>query len=412
MKIALIMGRGVEGCGVTRNVIEFQKHYSDSKVFATNDKKWPRKDSMHLDRIEFNCATPEQMLSVVEEINSNFDAAIIYSVPSLKHNDKCINNFITLLNSLNVTKAMIQVDHNNASIIRNARLADVCNSMDIIMTHSLHGSFASWCDKNKVSTPLITMGVGFDYDSHRNKWWKPIEAQNPKMIKWIGRCAMWKGPVELIKLHNDFLRQESFITTLEGLEASVQSLLITHEDGFNKSIKRDVQEFIRGKNRDMAKQWYNNEIPGTAPYLYPEYKNEECMERLSLSAFGSDLYNLKPQYYGNNIEYCHAEVIASGTVPIFHKHFGDHIIHPKTGNPATKDNSGVVWYNPQIPNDCANQIIEISNDSGLRNDMRERAFEYWKSHSDSSIVFTDIINRVKSAKQQPRTNLNIERFFA
>jgi len=412
MKIAVILGRGIEGCGVTRNAIEFVRHYPNSKVFAINDKKWPRHNSLKLDAKLFNCATHAEMLAIANEINKDFEAVVVYSVPSLKHSDECVNNFVELLTLIKHPKSMIQVDHNNASIIRNARLADVCNAMDLIMTHSLHGAFAGWCEKNNVSTPLTTMGVGFDYEAHKAKWWKPIEQQQSNMVKWIGRCAMWKGPIEIVKLHNDYLRQHNFVTTLEGLEASVQSLLVTHEDGFKKSIKRDVQEYIRGRNRALARNHYNKEVPGSAPYLYPDFKNEDCMDRLSRSAFGSDLYNLKPQYYGNNIEYCHAEVIACGTVPIFHKHFGDHIIHPKTGNPATQDDTGVIWYNAQNPEETANQILNVYNNMTLRDEMRNKAFEYWKGHSDSSIVFTDIIKKVTTAKKHEKISLNLERFFS
>jgi len=410
MKIAIILGRGVEGCGVTRNAVEFLKYYSNSRVFAITDKKWPRTDSMALDRYEFKCSNKEEMKSVLTDINNNYDAIVVYSIPSLKHSEECIDNFVELVQNINVPKVMIQVDHNNASIVRNARLVDVCNAMDLILTHSLHGAFAAYCEKNGVNTVLNTMGVGFDYDNHKAKWWKPIEQQRANHIKWIGRCAMWKGPVELIKLHNEFLRAHDFVTTLEGLEASVQSLLITHEDGFKKSIKRDVQEYIRGKNRSQAKLHYDNEVAGSAPYLYPEFINSECMDRLSRSAFGSDLYNLKAHYYGNNIEYCHAEVVASGTVPIFHKHFGDNIIHKKTGNWATSDESGTIWYNPENPQETANEIIKISQDPIRRNEMRNIAFEYWKAHSESSIIFADIIEKIKTAKTVQKKSL--ERFFS
>ena len=53
MKIAIILGRGVEGCGVTRCSIEFEKATPDTKIFATIDKKWARRDTMNFDRDEF-----------------------------------------------------------------------------------------------------------------------------------------------------------------------------------------------------------------------------------------------------------------------------------------------------------------------------------------------------------------------
>ena len=38
MKIGVILGRGVEGVGLTKNVVEFQKLFPGVEVYATIDK--------------------------------------------------------------------------------------------------------------------------------------------------------------------------------------------------------------------------------------------------------------------------------------------------------------------------------------------------------------------------------------
>lgn len=44
MKIAIVMGRGVEGCGVTKYCVELEdwliKNSYDTTVYASKDKKW------------------------------------------------------------------------------------------------------------------------------------------------------------------------------------------------------------------------------------------------------------------------------------------------------------------------------------------------------------------------------------
>ena len=40
MKIGVILGRGVEGVGLTKNVVEFQKLFPQVEIFATIDKLW------------------------------------------------------------------------------------------------------------------------------------------------------------------------------------------------------------------------------------------------------------------------------------------------------------------------------------------------------------------------------------
>jgi len=412
-RIAVLLGRGVEGCGVTKNAVEFKKYYPNSTIFAVSDKKWPRINSMEIDRVDFVCAEDAVVDKVITDINDNYDAVVVYSIPSTKHAEKTAENFVRLLRAIKLPKSLVQVDHNSASITRNAKLDEVCESIDLLMTHSLSGAFAGWCKKNNITTPLTTMGVGFDYGAHRKKFWLPVDEQIDKSLKWIGRCALWKGPVEIIDLHNNYLRAEDFITSLEGLEASVQSTLITHVDGATRQQRRDVQEFIRGANRSKARQHYNKEVPGSAPYLYPDYVHDDCMRRLALSAFGSDLYHLKPEFYGNNIEYCHAEVVASGTVPVFHKHFGDHITHNKTGDKATAKFSGTIWYDPKNPKDTADTIVKLAGDRVMRSDWRELAFEFWKDHSDAGSIYDDIIKKTTGAKNNARVKVsNLEDFLA
>jgi len=53
--------------------------------------------------------------------------------------------------------------------------------------------------------------------------------------------------------------------------------------------------------------------------MYGTYRNIVLLDLICII--------LKAKMYGNNIENCHAECIASGTIPIFHKHFGDNVIH-------------------------------------------------------------------------------------
>ena len=46
MKVGVLLGRGVEGVGLTKNVVEFQKLFPGVEVFATIDKLWQRMNSM------------------------------------------------------------------------------------------------------------------------------------------------------------------------------------------------------------------------------------------------------------------------------------------------------------------------------------------------------------------------------
>ena len=49
MKIAIVLGRGLEGCGVTKNAVEWEVWLKSEghipTIYASKDKKWSRNNS-------------------------------------------------------------------------------------------------------------------------------------------------------------------------------------------------------------------------------------------------------------------------------------------------------------------------------------------------------------------------------
>lgn len=406
-KPVILLGRGTEGCGVTQCAIQMQK-VTGATILSANDKKWGRAKGLPIDQVEMNVGTEwEKMASMINEHN----ICIVYSIPSKSHPQECQDNFLKLLDAVTVRKAFINVDHKAASIARNANLKEVTEKADVIMTHSLENDFSKFMTKNRIKTPLTKMGLGFDYDGHRAKYWKPIEEQQHNLIRWIGRTAMWKGPSLMIDFHQDALMDHKYITILEGLEASIQYPLVLYRDNNNKepTDRRKVVNYFRPEKKHSETQkflpeFYGQESEGNGAYLYPQYVNDECMERMSLSAFGSDLYHLKAETYGNNIENCHAEVIASGAVPIFHKHFCDNVEHKVQGKPVTEcKDTGTIGLDYSNFNECLDIMNRLKADPAMRDDWREMAFEFWKQHSDSEPVINDIMDKaINTTENQPQ----------
>ena len=54
-KIAIVLGRGTEGCGVTQCAIQMQK-VTDAHIFTTTDKKWGRAKGLDIVQNEFSMA--------------------------------------------------------------------------------------------------------------------------------------------------------------------------------------------------------------------------------------------------------------------------------------------------------------------------------------------------------------------
>ena len=412
MKTIILLGRGTEGCGVTQCAIQMQK-VLNATILSANDKKWGRAKGLEIDQLEMSVGKEYDLMA---NVINQYDLCIVYSVPSKSHPQDCQDNFLKLLDNIKIRKAFINVDHKAASIARNASLVDGCKKMDVIMTHSLENDFSRFMKKNKIMVPLKKMALGFDYDGHREKYWKPIEEQQHEMVRWIGRTAMWKGPALMIDCHQDALMDAGFITILEGLEASIQYPLVLYRDNKedNPKDRRKVVNYFRPEKQHGETGKFKDEMHGTeqvneGAYLYPQYTNHDCMQRMALSAFGSDLYHLKAETYGNNIENCHAEIIACGSIPIFHKHFCDNVIHKLQDKPVSlcKD-TGTIGLDYTNFTECRDTMIKLKNDPSMRDDWREMAFEFWKQHSDGREVVNEIVELATSDEHQPQ---GLEEFF-
>ncbi len=118
--IAIIMGRGIEGCGVTKFTVEQCKYYErngyDYKVFASKDKSWTRKNSHKTDNIQqLKFAKSDEVDAMIKCINKS-DIAIINSLPALSLKEEAIQNFKRMLSEIEVPVALIQHDHAMQSI--------------------------------------------------------------------------------------------------------------------------------------------------------------------------------------------------------------------------------------------------------------------------------------------------------
>jgi hypothetical protein len=404
-----LLGRGVEGVGLTKNVVELQKLLGEEYVdiYATIDKTWGRAESMNFKWQPFRGADWTQgkpsrkfpdLISTSDVLNriNTTDLCLVFSVPSQDHPEPCIDNFLRLIKEIKVPKSLIQVDHLIQSIRRNARLKEICQELDVLLCHSTENPFAGWVKDNKITTPLCSMGVGFNFTKDA---WLPVEEQIPRTIRWVGRAAGWKGPELMIDLHNKYFQPAGYITMLEGLEANISYKSILNRIPEDDTTRRDVVNFFRyEKERHPPDQprdpVYGDEQRNMGAYLYPPYKYAEMIQRMNKTTFGSDLMHFKTNIYGNNIEYCHTDSFAGGAIPLFHKHFCDNVIHRKQGLPINQcKNTGTLSIDMSTASETLKTMELLSTDLGMRREWREQMYEFWSEHCDAAVVYADIIDK-------------------
>lgn len=403
MKTVIIMGRGVEGCGVTKFTLEqirwLKKNNHEYKVYASKDKSWTRKkshDTSEINQIKF--AKPEETLKMIEDCNKA-DFVIINSLPSQGHPEKCIEQFITALNSITVPVVLIQHDHSSLSINRNAGLNESIQKASLIFAHSRSNDFSkkvlqsipksnsvfSGFIKNKsFIKEVLNFQPGMDFESVKEKYWKDLSIQDNRHHKWIGRTTSWKGYKELLEFHNEYLMPNNYLTTLEGIEKSPAYLGFKKLSEFHGFIDQPTESV------DLTNYY------GSHACVFGPYVNEEMLERMSRVAFGYQLSLLKPHFIERSVEYTHCELVCTGTVPVFKRGYGEYCTHRESGKKLIEhDNTGTVWFDDDNMSETFKVLDELSRNKSMREEYRINAYNFYKSHQDSQYTFEEMFKQIK-----------------
>ncbi len=385
MRISIVLGRGIEGCGVTKNAVEWEswltKNGHITTIYASKDKKWSRNNSHNIRNLVHVRFDKDDFEQVYEGCKKS-DIVIFSSLPSVNHSQKCIKNFSKLFD-LNVKKISFQHDHNKSSLRRNALIQESIEKVDMIFAHSTSGDFADMVntpnlfDMTERKINLRQPAINF---SEYKKYWKQIYKQDPRHHKWIGRTARWKGYDLMFNFHNNHLKNINHQTTFEGIEKSPVFI----------EFKRDYEFYdcLDSNPNDM------NDRYGDKASVFSQYVNSELLERLSKCGFGYQLSILDKKYIEKSLEFTHLEIVAVGAIPIFRKEYGDICIHRYYNKPLTEIDSGTIWLSEDNMEDCKNKIIELSKDNELRDDYRKKAVEYY-SYYDCDYVISDMFKIIK-----------------
>ena len=382
MKISIVLGRGVEGCGVTKYTAELEWWLQENKhfpiIYADKSKKWSRNDVHGLINLVHVNFGKDEFEEVYEGCKSS-DLIIFNSLPSVNHNKKSQDGFSKLLD-LDVRKVLIQHDHNKSSLRRNALLEESFQKSDVLFAHSTTGDFADIVNTPNLFDPtqrtINLMQPGINFEWYRDNYWKPIWSQDHKHHKWIGRTVSWKGYDLMMKFHDELMKIDH-LTTFEGIDRSPAYMDFKSKYKFYDELKSNVDDI------DLDDRY------GKVASVFGQYINIELLERMSLCTYGYQLSKLKPKYIAHSLEFTHLEPVAVGAIPVFRKEYGDVCIHRHYGKPLTELDSGTIWLTDNNMDECISTIKELSNNESMRNEYRELAYKCY-SWYDSKYVFGDM----------------------
>lgn len=348
-KTAILLLRGVEGCGVSSYARHYKAYFDDAKtkcdIFALNLSVGRPDTSTDLEINKFSFEDSEELVS---RINSEYELTLVFSVPAKNAKEDIVNNYVDrILSKINSPKWMINHDHHYLSIGRNADFKNAIEACDGVLCHSLINTkcgFIRWLEKNKITTrvekldtffhvPLVSNFVTFD------------KTNRLKRVINASRAVAWKRSSLVLNLHKE-LAKKNFITEMIGFERSIAgySQLKNYEgkldwyvtDKFEKpvsapsafsnaQINERFFDFVDGEGQDPSKM-----------YVFGSYDHSRGLQRICQSAFATHPRSFEHNGldYGNNHEYQGLEA-ALLSVPIFHRHFLETVTLPDTDTPLS-----------------------------------------------------------------------------
>lgn len=412
MKYVLLMGRGIEGTGNTKYAVELQeflkKQNNECITIANNDKKWGREKS-HPNLIQQKSFGLEWE-SILETCVSS-DVVIVLSTPAKNYDELSKLGFYDVIKSTferGVKIIYIQVDHKIQSINRNFyadwEYMDIFDYFTAVFTHSRDGDFVKFCENNGIITKNFVYGDdgcfvginGLNWDKYR-KYWKSISEKTPGTLKFVGRSAVWKGPWLVRDIHDEFLRDDGYITSLEGIEGSIGTVKELYEETSPIRIPRDdvllCLKTEDKKSLDAGTFKFERNKP---VYVFPPYDNTKMLERLSKCDFGIELLMLEDRVLKNIMEYAMMEIVAVGTIPVFRKRWGE--MFKVNGKPLIEYDCGTIFMDEKHPREAIEQMNTIRNAESMYDSMREKAFNFYSTYFNSERNFGELVRLINEVQ--------------
>lgn len=398
--ILLIIGRGGEGCGVTRFTIEVEewlKHAGHNvKVLAGADKKWGR------EKAQPNDFEKHSFKSGVWSDNVKYDMCIITSVPPKKIDkdeeisDKIYNNFIDTLKKLDTRLVYFQCDNKIHSINRNfyadhKYMRPFFSILDRIVVHNLNADFVkSFIDKHSLRDCKFTLGqqvlISTDFDEEASQITKAEKVD--KTCWFIGRSAQWKGWREFRDFHTTTLRNAGYTSVIEGIELSINAKQdMCNIDENNKYTWRDDNIYY---GKDLSPDDILNDIASyrdQPSLIFGPYVRLEALNRVHRAKFGMFFTFTGPEF-GGQIEITFLEIVGAGTVPVIRKELWDcaffNDVYLK--DLGTPEELGIVVYDHNKKEECLELLNRLNSNKELYETYLMNALRLCKSQFNREYI--------------------------
>ena len=392
LKIAIILGQSLEGCGVTRIATELQlwgdKNDVQADVFEYyNGKKYARRNA-HV--IRYSSFTPAEIPDLVTKLNDDYDIVFFMSYPHNKIEHSAIKAFYFELFSklTKPIKAVYNLEIMKNNIDKIGYLGLIVNRADIVFHYGLDTWFSKTVDTlgmKKAGDRLHRFQLWMDFselDDIKKKY--PLENKEIGLVS-VTRWSSLKNIGRTIDIQDAILTaQKDWYCKVHGVERSIGAKFYildkTNVTYVNPSGKEDGEGAVK---------------------VYGPVERRKGLELMGKYLYSSSFFSLPktPYDYGNRMEYSQIEN-AYLSIPVFDTHWGQNNKN-KEGDNFYNIPYSAIYSNGNDIEEVANKLIELQKQPLELKKYDEVSTLLVKNEYDSNIVIPEALRLIlKTGKQE------------
>ena len=390
MKIAMIFGKGLDGCGVQRGAVEIatwaQRNNVQFHVYSMKGRSFARAKghSMPIEPVDFKHT---EIPSLVEKLNSEYDIVILNSYPSSKHDPAAIiafyENLVKKIDKPVLVGMMHEIKKANIDAI--PMILPILNYCDIVYNFSektfFSNEFSSYFPSKNLGERTKRFKMWIDLTELKKNYRDVYSLKDKdRKLMYVGRWTSMKDPRRVLDLYPIMQQKDpSFRLALHGIERSIGAKfdIIDHP---NSVYDLNFKEY----------DWNVDGVPTFGPYNYAD-----GMELISTSLFACSFYRLpkEPHNYGDRMEYTQIEIIGCGTIPVFDKHYGEHNFD-SNGDRYIDNDYLAVWSSRDDLGETADKLISIANSPSEQKLYRDSSFNFIDREFNADNVLPEMFDYI------------------
>lgn len=385
MKIAIINGKGLDGCGVTRGAHEVQiwaeKNGHIVKVYSLAERKFARGDGHGIDNNYFTVA---DIPSLKEQLE-HFDIVYLNSYPAATNSKEAIDGFFYDL-VLKIKKPIVMGfmhELTTMNINKIPHLLGILNACDVIYNFGEQTYFSTSASallpSKKIGERIKRFTMWQNFTTITETLRNSISLSDKKKeLLYASRWTSMKDPRRVLDL-GPMLKEYGIDTRLIGIERSIGAKgdIFDHPHCLDLSIK--------------GKQLGN---PNGTPVEGP-YSRQYGLEQMANSLFNCSFYRMPkdPAGYGWRMEYAQIEMIAVGSLPVFDLHWAQHN-GISDGTPFSEIEHSGIYSDKANLAETVEKLRQVAGSPALQKKIRDTSYDIIRAEYDAEIILPQMFEYV------------------